>query len=59
MQTEWTQPDAVPDDCIQAIASILKEADSIEISEDGYQIRRKNVRAPAPLSLPLCTYIKT
>lgn len=44
MQTTWTQPDAVPDDCIQAIATILKEVKSIEISEDGYQIRRKDVR---------------
>lgn len=46
VQTQFTQPDSVPDDCIEAIAGILKELDSIEISEDGYQIRRKDVRHP-------------
>lgn len=44
LQQEWKNPDAVSDDAIDTVAAVMQESDMVEISEDGYQIRRKDVR---------------
>ena len=44
LQKEIKSPDDVESEDIETVASLLKESEVVEISEDGFQIRRKNVR---------------
>jgi hypothetical protein len=43
VQKEFKSPDDVPSEDIEEIAALLKDSEAVEISEDGFQIRRKNV----------------
>jgi hypothetical protein len=46
LQKEFKGPDDVPSEDIEAVAALLKESQIVEISEDGFQIRRKDVCIP-------------
>jgi hypothetical protein len=46
VQKEFKSPDDVPSEDIEEIAALLKHSETVEVSEDGFQIRRKNVRSP-------------
>jgi hypothetical protein len=44
VQKDAKGPDEVANEDIEAVAALLKDSSVVEISEDGFQIRRKNVR---------------
>ena len=44
MQKDFKSPDEVPSEDIEAVAALLRASESVEVSDDGFQIRRKDVR---------------
>jgi hypothetical protein len=44
IQVDGTSPDDVDSSTIEEVANCLKDSQMVEISEDGFNIRRRNVR---------------
>ena len=45
VQKEFKGPDDVPSEDVEAVAAELKASEVVDVSEDGFQIRRKDVRS--------------
>eukprot|EP00892_Ulva_mutabilis_P005372 jgi/Ulvmu1/3206/UM015_0247.1 len=43
LEKDWKGPDEVTDDAIQLVSGIMQDSDIVEISDDQYQIRRKDM----------------
>ena len=58
VQISCKGPDEIEDTAVSAVADAIKGSTLVEVSEDGFQIRRRDVRPPSQsaMSMPVLLF---